>query len=196
MNNKKVLRSTGIGFFLLLLSLLITGLIGISDLMNGGSGTLYGRKLTYGLRASIDHYFKLWRPGQFVHETAYIAQVLFFVAIVLTLVLIIMSIAKKKPVCMLPALLLGASIAYLPFILILTVPMVQMGVMRAIPMAIMSGVTGLTLFAIYFEMLACSDVLKASIAAINKAGGKEEQEEIHVGPAALQGHGLPCQAAG
>ena len=194
MNNKKVLRSTGIGFILLLLSLVITGLIGISDLMNGGSGTLYGRKLTYGLRASIDHYFKLWRPGQFVHETAYIAQVLFFVAIVLTLVLLIMAIAKKKPVCMLPALLLGASIAYLPFILILTVPMVQMGVLRAIPMAIMSGVTGLTMFAIYFEILAVKDLLKDSLALLNKAGGEEKQEEKAEPCPCEQKHAEPVEA--
>ena len=104
MSNKKVLRSTIIGFVLLLLSLAITAVIFLTDLANGGHGTLYGRDFTYGLRASVDYYFLLWRPSQIVHETAYIGQVLILVAIVLTLVLLIMSFAKKKPICIFPLL--------------------------------------------------------------------------------------------
>ena len=177
MNNKKVLRSTGIGFVLLLISLVLTGICGVSDLINSGTGTLYGHDFNYGFLNSINNYWLIWRPGLLGHEVAYIGQVLFFVAICLTLTFIIMSIAKKKPVCILPALLLGASIAYLPFILILVVPMAQLGTLRTVAMALMSGVTGLVLFAIYFELLACSDMLKASIAALNKAGGEEKQEE-------------------
>ena len=177
MSNKKILRSTFIGFALLLISLVITGLVGISDLINSGTGTLYGRQLNYGFIYSMQNYFKIWRPSQFVHETAYIAQVLMFVAIFATLVLIIMAVAKKKPACILSALFLGAGIAYIPFILILVVPMVQMGVMKAVAMALMSGVTGLTLFAIYFEVLALKELIKESLALLNKAGGEEKQEE-------------------
>ena len=177
MSNKKILRSTFIGFALLLISLVITGLVGISDLINSGKGELYGRTFNYGFIYSMQNYFKIWRPSQFVHETAYIAQVLMFVAIFATLVLIIMAIAKKKPACILSALFLGAGIAYIPFILILVVPMVQMGVMKAVAMALMSGVTGLTLFAIYFEVLALKELIKDSLALLNKAGGEEKQEE-------------------
>ena len=172
MNYKKVLRSTAIGFVLLLLSLLITGLVGISDLINSGTGNLYGHQIKYGFANSLTNYFAMWRPSQFVHETAYISQVLFFVAIFATLFLIVMSIARKKPLCILPALLLGASIAYLPFILILVVPMVQLGVMKAVAMGLMSGVTGLVLFAIYFEAFALADLIKETVALFNKVAGE------------------------
>ena len=175
MNNKKILRSTGIGFMLLLLSLLITGLFGIGDMMNGGTGTLYGRTFTYGLRASIKNYFQLWRPSQFPHETAYIGLVLILVAITITLTLLVMSLVKKKPVCIIPALLLGAAISYLPFILIYVIPMIQMNKMPYLGMLFMAGVTGLTLFSIYFFGLAVKDLLKDSLGLLNKAGGAKDE---------------------
>ena len=177
MNNRKVLRSTGIGFVLLLVSLIITGLVGISDLINSGTAELYGRPFNYGFANSLTNFWLIWRPGKFVHETAYISQVLFFIAIFLTLGLIIMAFAKKKPLCVLPALVLGASIAYLPFLLILVVPMAQLGVLRAAAMGLLSGVTGLVMFAIFFEVLAVSDLLKDSLALLKKAGGDEDEEE-------------------
>ena len=177
MNKKKLLRSTIIGFCLLLLSLLLTGIFGISDVMNGGEGFLNANYISYGLKASIGHYFQLWRPASFPHETAYIGLVLILVAIFTTITLIILAIVKKKPLYIIPALLLGAAIAYLPFILILTVPMVQLGVLRGISMLFMAGVTGLTLFSIYFLGLACSELLKEGFAFFNKAAGEDKQFE-------------------
>ena len=88
-----------------------------------------------------------------------------------------MSFAKKKPICVLPALVLGAAIAYLPFLLILAVPMAQLGVLRAAAMGLLSGVTGLVMFAIFFEILAVSELLKDSLNLLKKAGGEEEKEE-------------------
>ena len=111
MNNRKVLRSTGIGFVLLLVSLIVTGLVGISDLINSGTAELYGRPFNYGFANSLTNFWLIWRPGKFAHETAYIGQVLFFVAIFLTLGLIVMACVKKKPICILPPLVLGAAIA-------------------------------------------------------------------------------------
>ena len=175
MENKKILRSTFIGFVFFLLALLITGLIGISDLMNGGTGTLYGHQFTYGLRATISNFFLLWKPGQFVHETAYIGLVLVLVGIFSALFLIIAAIAKKKPICILPALFLGAAIAYLPFIFILVIPMIQLGVMRAIPQVVMAGVTGFTLFAIFFEFLAVKPIFNDLVNFLDNGKAKAKQ---------------------
>ena len=178
MNKKKLLRSTIIGFVLLLLSLLLTGIFGVNDAtMNGGEAFLNANYISYGLKASIGHYFQLWRPASFPHETAYIGLVLILVAIFTTVTLIILSIIKKKPVYIIPSLLLGAAISYLPFLLILTVPMVQLGVLRGISMLFLAGVTGLTLFSIYFSAFAVSDLLKEGFAFFNKAAGEEFQEQ-------------------
>ena len=177
MDKKKVLRPAIIGFVVLLVSLLITGFVGISDLINSGTGTLHGHEIKYGFANSLTNFWLIWRPGQFAHETAYIGQVLFFVAITLTLTLIIMSCVKKKPLFILPALFLGMGIAYLPFILILVVPMVQLGVLRAAAMALLSGVTGLVLFSIYFEILACKPMLQDSMKLFDKASGLDKEPQ-------------------
>ena len=177
METKKVLRPTLIGFALLLLSLIITGIVGVTDLINGGSAELYGHTFNYGFMNAINNYWLIWRPGLLHHEIAYVGQVLFFVAITLTITLIVMSIVKKKFIFIVPALVMGAAIAYLPFILILAVPMAQLGVLRAAAMALLSGVTGLTIFAIYFEILATKQMLKDSMKLLDKAAGEEPKDE-------------------
>ena len=176
MKNKKVERSTIIGSILLFASLLITGLFGISSLMDGGTGTLHGHSFTYGLRASIKYFFLLWRPQSFAHETCYIGLVLVLVAVVVTIAMLYLSIARKRYFFIIPALMLGAAMAFLPFIFILVVPMVQLGVMQTLPMLFMAAVTGFTLFAIFFLGLACSDLLKESLDALKRVGGEEDDE--------------------
>ena len=173
--NKKVLRPTLIGFLLLLVSLVLTGICGVTDIIDGGTGELYGRQFTYGFAASLSNYWKMWRPGTFAHETAYIGIVLIFVAIFLCLALIVMALKNKKPIYILPALVMGASIAYLPFILILAVPMAQLGVLRGWALVLLSGITGLVLFSIFFLILACKDLFQESLALLNKAAGTEEE---------------------
>ena len=177
MNKKKVLRSTLIGFVLLLLSLVITGLVGISNLINSGSDWLNFHVFYYGFANTLTNYWLIWRPGYLCHETAYIGQVLLFVAIFLTLGLIIVSLVKKKPLYILPALLLGACIAFFPFLLLLVIPMVQLGKIGGTAMALLSGVTGLTMFATFFEVLAVGDMLRESLALLKKAGGEEAKDE-------------------
>ena len=177
MNKKKVLRSTLIGFLLLLLSLVVTGLVGISDLIHSGSEYLYWNEFYYGFANTLVNYWLIWKPGLLQHETAYIGQVLLFVAIFLTLGLIVMSLVKKKPLYILPALVLGACIAFFPFLLLLVIPMIQLGKMGGTAMAILSGVTGILMFATLFEILAVGDMLKESLAVLKKAGGDDAKEE-------------------
>ena len=177
MNKKKIIRSSIIGFVLLLLGLLITGLVGISDLIQSGSDYLYWNQFYYGFANSLVNYWLIWKPGMLQHETAYIGQVLLFIAIFLTLGLIVVSLIKKKPIYIIPALLLGASIAFLPFLLVLVIPMIQLGKLGGTAMAILSGVTGIIFFAIFFEVLALKEMLKESLALLNKAGGEDAKEE-------------------
>ena len=187
MENKKVLRPALIGLALLFISLLISGFVGISNLINSGTGELYGQTFNYGFANSLTNFWLIWRPGALHHEVAYVGQVLFFVAITLTITLIVMSILKKKYIIIVPALVMGACIAYLPFILVLVVPMAQLGVLRAAAMAFLSGVTGLVLFAIYFEILASKELLKESMQLLDKAAGEEPKEEKPAEEAAVAG---------
>ena len=111
MENKKILRTTCIGFVLWLFAALITGIVGVSDLSNGGVGinNMTGELFTYGLRACIQYYCLMWRPSQFTHPTAYIGVVLVFVALTIGIATIVMSFAKKKPMLLLTAFFQAAA---------------------------------------------------------------------------------------
>ena len=174
MENKKILRTTCIAFVLWLIAALITGFLGISDLCNGGVGVLNSELFTYGLRASIQYYVLMWKPSQFHHPTAYIGVVLVFVALTLGITTIVLAIKNKKPMLILTALVEIIAIGFLPFIFIFVVPMVELGVMRAVPMLLMGGATGLNLFAIYFATL---PVLRMFMGLLDKAAGFDEKEK-------------------
>ena len=174
MENKKILRSSCIGFVLWLISALITGILGVSDLMNGGTAQLNGRDFTYGLRASIGYYVQMFRSSQFPHETAYIGVVLVFVALTLGIATFVIAALRKKPAFFFTGLGLIVAIGFLPFIFILVVPMVQVGAMRAVPMLLMAGATGLNLFAIYFLL---APVSRELLGVLDKAAGKEDEKE-------------------
>ena len=167
--NKKVMRSTIIGICLLFVSLLLTGICGISDLIDGGSVTLGGRTLDYGFKAGLSNYFTLfWFP----HATGFFGIVLIFVALTITITLVVLSIKKNKKILILPSVLLGASIAFLPFILIVVIPCLQYGGIRAAGVIMMAGVTGLVLFAIYFFAMPVAKLLREGLNLLNKAGGQ------------------------
>ena len=174
MENKKILRTTCIAFVLWLIAALITGILGVSDLCNGGVGVLNSELFTYGLRASIQYYCLMWKPSQFSHPTAYVGVVLVFVALTMGIATIVLAIKKKKPVLFLTALTEIIAIGFLPFIFIFVIPMVEMRVMRAVPMLLMGGATGLNLFAIYFAIL---PVIRDLLGLLDKAAGAEQKKE-------------------
>ena len=182
MENKKILRTTCIGFVLWLIAALITGILGVSDICNGGVGVLNSELFTYGLRASIQYYCLMWKPSQFSHPTAYVGVVLVFVAITMGIATIVLAIKKKKPVLFATALTEIIAIGFLPFIFIFVIPMVEMRVMRAVPMLLMGGATGLNLFAIYFATL---PVLKELLGLLDKAAGYDEEKECCCGEGGL-----------
>ena len=173
MENKKILRTTCIGFVLWLIAALITGILGVSDLCNGGVGVLNGELFTYGLRASIQYYCLMWKPSQFDHPTAFIGVVLVFVALTMGIATIVLAFKKKKPMLLFTALTEIVAIGFLPFIFIFVIPMIEMRVMRAVPMLLMGGATGLNLFAIYFATL---PVLKELLGLLDKAAGLDEEK--------------------
>ena len=172
MNNKKVLRSALIGFVLLLAGVALTAVAGFAKLIGSGTESLNNREFNYGLINSIKNYVLIWQPNKLNHEVAYYGQVFVIVAAILTLVLIIVSLAKKKTLGLLPALFLGLAIAYLPFMLVLVVPMVQLDKLNALGLVVLSGATGLAILAVIFEAFAIKEVLKEDAVIV-----REEKKE-------------------
>lgn len=159
MKNKKVCIFSLIAFVLLLVSAGLIIMLRFVGYLDGGVGTLNGREFTYGLRAAFNNFVGLIKPASYAHETGFIAIILVFVAVFSFIILLVMSILKKKPICILPAFVFMLVMGFLPFVLILTVPMVQMGVMRSVTEFVMAGVVGLLLFALFFTFVAILNTL-------------------------------------
>ena len=139
-----------------------------------GTANLNGVPFNYGFDASIGYLINVWRPSAFPHALSFISLIILLIAIVVMLTLIIIASVKLKFVLILPALLLGGSIAGLVFILILVIPMAQMGVLRALPTAGMAGAFGLTLVALYFAYAPVSPLFKCIFRGIKKFAGVEK----------------------
>ena len=176
MENKKILRSTCIGFVLWLVAAVITGVVGVTDLTNGGVtvNAKTGELFTYGFRATMQYYTLMWRPSQFNHFTGYFGVVLVFVAIVLGIATIVMAIAKKKPALFLTAIVEVVAIGFLPFIIMFAIIQAENMGIRALGMLLLAGATGLNLFGIYFATLPVSRLF---LGVLNKAAGEEEKKE-------------------
>lgn len=174
-NNKKAFRSNIISLVLLLVSIAATIYLSVSNYIPAGTGTLDGRSFDYGFAATINYYFNIWRPVLFPLGLAFVALVIILIAIVLTLILVVAALVKKKPVLAISALLLGASIAYIPFILMLVVPMIEMQVLRILPFNLMAGIFGLTLFSIYFAYAPVSPLIKCMTNGIKKFAGAQKK---------------------
>ena len=176
MENKKILRSACIAFVLWLIAALITGILGVSDLCNGGYAISpqTGLMTAYGLKAAIQNYVTMWSPWRFSHPTAYLGVVLVFVALTVGIATIVLAFKHKKYAMLLTAFVEIIAIGFLPFIFIFVIPMVEMGKLKAVPLLLMGGATGLNLFAIYFATLPVSREL---LGLLDKAAGNEKEEE-------------------
>ena len=174
MENKKILRSSCIGLALWLISALLVGICMVTPLIDGGQGIINSQIFVYGPRAAIGDYVNMWNPHYFNHETAFIGVALVFVAITLGIATIVMAIIRKKPALLLSAVGIVVAIGFLPFILILAIPMIQMGVLRISAFLLLAGAFGLELFAIFFVLL---PVFRMMLGLLQKAAGEEPKEE-------------------
>ena len=173
MENKKILRSSCIGLALWLISALLVGICMVTPLIDGGEGIINSQIFVYGPRAAIGDYVNMWNPHYFNHETAFIGVALVFVAVTLGIATIVMAIIRKKPAFLLSAVGIVVAIGFLPFILILAIPMIQMGVLRISAFLILAGAFGLELFAIFFVLL---PVFRMLMGLLQKAAGDEQKE--------------------
>ncbi len=112
--NKKVLRASFIGVLVLLLSMVITGLIGISDRIHG-------------FREAMENYLTIWQPMKFQSPFAMIGLVILAFDAIAFLAIVIFAIKRKKGIVIVPAILFAIALAFLPFLLILTFPLIEEG---------------------------------------------------------------------
>ena len=158
---KVAVRYSIMGFVFLLAALLITGFLGLSDKLSG-------------FLKAINLYWNIWNPASIKSAVTYFGLVIFLFAGCLFIALVVMALIKKKPVFILNAFGLAASMWYVPFLLILAVPQAEEGSMGRVALYTLSGVTIMTAFTILLFVLSLSPLFNAGLNTIRQLGGGKE----------------------
>ena len=181
---KAAILLTVFGFLFLLAALLITGFLGISDKLSG-------------FKAAIETYFKVWMPSQVASPLTYWCLLIFFFDICLAIAFIVMMFVKRRGYLFVTILGFGAAVAYIPFILLLTLPQVQEGNLGRMALYLLIAVTLLTAFSIVLFFMPLKVLWNAGLGVIQSMGGKTEEkaeeepkEEKPVEAAVAEEHGL------
>ena len=166
MKNRKEKRAaillTVFGFLFLLGALLITGFLGISDRLNG-------------FLDAIKTYFLVWMPSMVHSPLTYWCLLIFFFDICLAIAFIVMMLLKRKGYLFVTILGFGASVAYIPFILLLTVPQVEQGSLGRMALYLLIAVTLMTMFSVVLFFIPLKGLWNAGLGVIRSMGGKEEE---------------------
>ncbi|MBE6136169.1 MAG: APC family permease [Erysipelotrichaceae bacterium] len=104
--NKKVALYTVIGIVLMLISVIFTGVIGIS-------------KHVQGFKATIGDYGAIWAPVSNMGKAKFLLMGAIYLDLAILLVNVVYALLKKKPLRILPALCLALAVAFLPFLALL-----------------------------------------------------------------------------
>ena len=171
--NKTIGRSTILGCIVMLLTVVLTGVLGLSSKLNG-------------FRDAMETYWRIWMPSTIHSALTYFCLIIFFFAICLFIALFIFAIAKRKGLCILPALGLFLSMAFLPFLLILAVPQAEAGKLGRAALYTLSGLTIMNAFAILILCLGLQPLFHAGLGFLKGAREEKEAPKAEEEPAAKE----------
>ena len=181
---KAAILLTVFGFLFLLAALLITGFLGMSDKLHG-------------LLATIKTYFQVWMPSTVASPLTYWCLLIFFFDICLAIAFIVMMFIKRRGYLFVTILGFGAAVAYIPFILLLTIPQVEKGELGRMALYLLIAVTLLTAFSVVLFFMPLKVLWNAGLGVIQSMGGKTEEkaeepkeEEKPAEAAVAEEHGL------
>ena len=161
MEKHKIINKTTIfaccGFVAFLLSGLAAGIGGIIHWIPSGTyQTVANVTVRYGVRASIDNYWGLWRGWSYPSAWGFIGLSILIFAIVFVILEIVCAIIKKKYLYIIVALLHGVSLGFLPYLLILGTGCWESGRCSGKGSVILAGATFLCIASIVLLALSFS----------------------------------------
>lgn len=163
--NKTVIHYSIAGAILMAITVLGTGILGVTH------------KLT-GFTKAMTNYWMIWRPRHVQTPITYFSLVIILFAIALLIAMVVIAIVKKKYILIVPSVGLFLSIAFIPFILLAVIPRVEQGKIGKLAFYLMCAFTLTNLFAVLCYYLGSREVLKDGFGVFKKlAGGKEAVEE-------------------
>ena len=104
--NKKVALYTIVGIVLMLITVIFTGVVGIS------------KHVQY-LNVTIKEYGAIWVPVKNMGNTRFLLMAFIYFDLAVLLLNVVYALLKKKPLRLIPALCLALAVAFLPFLALL-----------------------------------------------------------------------------
>lgn len=154
------LISSIVGFGLFILSGLAVGIGGLIKWIPAGTyQTVSGTKIGFGVRASMNNYWGLWRAWQFPNSWGYLGLTILLLAIVIVAAEIVLVILKKKYLYIIAALGHGITLWFLPYLIVLGSSLWESGKGSGKGSVLVAGATVLCIFGIlamcypFIEML-------------------------------------------
>ena len=137
MEKKKISKSTWVGILLSFLSPFLIGLMGLTHVIPGGSGTTSnGMTVKTGIRATITYYFAMWNYGDFSSAVGLLGDFIILVGFILFITELVIIIRKKNNKLILNAVIHFLDIAFLPYLLLLVYTQYVAGVLTETSMAV------------------------------------------------------------
>ena len=162
--NKRVLRYTLFGSIFMMIVVLGTGLLGVSPRIQG-------------FKAAINDYWNMWMPAKVATPLTYFCVTLLLFDIALLIAVFIMALVKKKGLLILPAFGLFLSLAFLPFLFLLTIPQVEAGKLGRLAFYLLCSFTLGNLIAILVFAIPLAPLFSAGLGLFKALGGKEEKKQ-------------------
>ncbi len=199
MENKKkpsiALISSIAGFVLFLLSGLAVGIGGLINWIPAGTyQAVSGVKVGYGVRASINNYWGLWRAWQFPNSWGYLGLTILMLAIVIVIAEIVLVILKKKYLYIIAALAHGVTLWFLPYLIVLGSSLWESGKGSGKGSVLVAGATVLCILGIlalcypFVEMLCKKEKKVEEEAADQKVDAVDEQDVRRIIAEELERH--------
>lgn len=166
-SRKAACRATIIGYALMMVTVLLTGIMGIS-------------KRTTGFKAAMKNYWGIWQPNTVATPITYFAFIIFLFAIALFVALAVVAIIKRRGLLIVTALGLCLAIAFIPFLLLFILPQVEAGTMGRLAFYVLSFVSLLNLLAIVVLYLPLKALFATGLTVFT--GAEEEEQPVQSTP--------------
>lgn len=162
--------TTCVAVILFLISGFSVGIAGGTHLIPSGHyASVSGASIGYGVKQSIHNYWGLWDPSRFPNAFGYIGLLLLIFFILIFLGELITVIIKKRFLLIIPVLVHGVTLGFLPYMLILGVTFFESG----------KGTTGAAILIVIASLFALLASFSASLplCTLKSCGHKIEEEE-------------------
>lgn len=174
-NEKKPVGKMILGFVLIVVAILLTGIGGLIDLIPGGSAN----GITYGVKSTLDIYLGAF-SGNFQSKWSFLVLVIDLIIVVGFIVALVVVLRAKQPKKIITVVGICLALGFLPYLAILSYRMLQAGQATAGALWVIAAVIILLLLGMVLVIAGGRPAANEENEAVNNDALSEEQIRVIV----------------